>query len=169
MGRKKNIKSGLDRPASSDPVHPLRNTQVLNKEGAVIPADQLQDKIIGLYFSAHWCPPCQEFTPLLREKYMDIIARKHPFEIVFVSNDKEIDQCNEYYKESMPWAILPYTDRPSKKRLMRLYGITALPTLVLVDKEGRLITKDGETVLMNTPFEKLLAQQQKKLFSCVMS
>jgi thiol-disulfide isomerase/thioredoxin len=24
---------------------------------------------IALYFSAHWCPPCQQFTPILKKLY----------------------------------------------------------------------------------------------------
>lgn len=32
-------------------------------------------KIIGLYFSAHWCPPCRQFTPVLSTVYEDMIVR----------------------------------------------------------------------------------------------
>ena len=28
-------------------------------------ADALAHDVIGLYFSAHWCPPCRGFTPKL--------------------------------------------------------------------------------------------------------
>jgi nucleoredoxin len=28
--------------------------------------DALRGKVVAFYFSAHWCPPCQHFTPLLR-------------------------------------------------------------------------------------------------------
>lgn len=29
-------------------------------------AEHLKDKVVVLYFSAHWCPPCRQFTPVLK-------------------------------------------------------------------------------------------------------
>ncbi len=31
--------------------------------------DALNNDIIGIYFSAHWCPPCRGFTPILAKFY----------------------------------------------------------------------------------------------------
>ena len=49
----------------------LGGQQLLRKDGAVVQADEaLTDKkIIAFYFSAHWCPPCRLFTPVLAEFY----------------------------------------------------------------------------------------------------
>jgi len=49
----------------------LTGQQLLKKDGTVVSADSaLADKkIIGFYFSAHWCPPCRLFTPALAEFY----------------------------------------------------------------------------------------------------
>ena len=41
-------------------------------------------EVIGLYFSAHWCPPCRGFTPQLG-KFYDQIKDAKNFEIIFVS------------------------------------------------------------------------------------
>ena len=43
---------------------------VQDKEGKTFPLSSLQGKsVVGLYFSAHWCPPCKGFTPQLAKKY----------------------------------------------------------------------------------------------------
>ena len=49
----------------------LLGQQLLRKTGEVVLADEvLKDKkIIGYYFSAHWCPPCRNFTPILSDFY----------------------------------------------------------------------------------------------------
>lgn len=77
-----------------------------------------ENKTVGLYFSAHWCPPCRGFTPKLAEFYKKLHAEKN-FEIVFVSSDKNEGEFQEYYKE-MPWLALPYSDRHRKVSLLAI-------------------------------------------------
>ena len=49
----------------------LAGQQVLRRDESVVAADVALDgkKIIAFYFSAHWCPPCRLFTPVLAEFY----------------------------------------------------------------------------------------------------
>ena len=49
----------------------LTGQQLLKKTGEVVNANEaLKDKkIICYYFSAHWCPPCRNFTPILQDFY----------------------------------------------------------------------------------------------------
>jgi len=74
-----------------------------------------EGKTVGIYFSAHWCPPCRGFTPKLAEFYKKRHNEKN-FEIVFVSSDKNEDEFQTYRKE-MPWLALPFADRDRKVRL----------------------------------------------------
>ena len=63
----------------------------------------------GLYFSAHWCPPCRGFTPKLIDYYNGWQAAKKDttLEIIFVSSDRTAEECEEYYKD-MPWVALKH-------------------------------------------------------------
>ena len=56
----------------SSNVMDLINGQTLVKaDGSKVGAsDALAGKaIVCLYFSAHWCPPCRAFTPVLKDFY----------------------------------------------------------------------------------------------------
>ena len=60
-------------------------------------------KYIGLYFSAHWCPPCRGFTPSLVDAYKKDLKAKG-LEIIFVSSDRDQKSFMEYYGE-MPLGL----------------------------------------------------------------
>ena len=68
----------------------------------------------GVYFSAHWCPPCRGFTPVLAEFYKKWVEEEgKSLEIVFVSSDRDQEAFDEYYN-SMPWAALKFEFRDEK-------------------------------------------------------
>jgi len=107
-------------------------------------------EVIALYFSAHWCGPCRSFTPELAKTYGTIKSAGKPFEVVFVSSDSDQEAFDEYFGE-MPWLALPYADRKRKTALSKKFKVRGIPTLVLLDGEGNLISKDGRGLLTEDP------------------
>ena len=61
-------------------------------------------RLVGLYFSGHWCGPCRRFTPMLCEFYEHLkeVVPHHGLEIVFVSSDRDIGSFTNYFV-TMPW------------------------------------------------------------------
>lgn len=115
-------------------------------------AKHLENKVIGLYFSAHWCPPCRGFTPKLAETYATMMSRGHvkDFEIVFASSDRDEAAFNEYYGEQ-PWAALVYDDRKRKSQLSDLFDVSGIPTFVIIGKDGKTITDEGRAAISADP------------------
>ncbi|KAL3242465.1 hypothetical protein MRX96_021081 [Rhipicephalus microplus] len=61
---------------------------LIRADGSEHPAEEaLCDvKVVALYFSAHWCPPCRHFTPILADAYAEAKqALPCGAEVVFVS------------------------------------------------------------------------------------
>jgi nucleoredoxin len=96
-------------------------------------------QIYGLYFSAHWCPPCRKFTPQL-VAYYNQIALDHPeFEIIFVSADKSAEDMATYMRESgMPWPAIEYGKLANVPALQKYAG-RGIPDLVIVDASGKVL------------------------------
>jgi len=105
-------------------------------------------KAIGIYFSAHWCPPCRGFTPKLAEFYKD--GLKDKMEIFFVSSDRDQASFDEYFAE-MPWQALPYEKRAEKTLLSETFGVSGIPAFVVLNNDGTLITTDGRSKVAQDP------------------
>ena len=61
-----------------------------------------------------------------------------------MSSDKDASSFDEYFGE-MPWTALPFADRGRKGTLSSKYGVSGIPTLVVLDVMGDLVTKDGRS------------------------
>merc|ERR1719326_438491 len=132
----------------SSPFTALLGATLEGKNGSVSTDEALKDKkAVGLYFSAHWCPPCRGFTPKLASSYTDHLKAKG-MEIVFVSSDRSEDDFKSYFGEQ-PWLALPYADRDLKAKLSKKYKVNGIPSLIVVDAQtGATITKDGRGAVM---------------------
>merc|ERR1711972_164914 len=105
-------------------------------------------KAIGIYFSAHWCPPCRGFTPKLAEFYKNGLKEK--MEIIFVSSDRDKAAFDEYFAD-MPWLALPYDKRKEKEDLSKAFGVKGIPSFVIINPDGTVITEDGRSKAMKDP------------------
>jgi nucleoredoxin len=110
--------------------------------------EKASGKAIGLYFSAHWCPPCRGFTPKLAEFYKD--GLKDKMEIFFVSSDRDQKSFDEYLAE-MPWQALPFEKREEKATLSDMFGVEGIPSFVVLNSDGTVITTDGRSKVMGDP------------------
>lgn len=117
-------------------------------QGKAVALDQLKDKVVGVYFSAHWCPPCRAFTPKLVE-FRD--KNKDKFEVVFVSSDKSAKEQKIYMTETkMLWPSVPFASE-SRTSLGKQFEVRGIPMLVILGPDGRTITLNGRGDVEGSP------------------
>ncbi|OAD52066.1 Nucleoredoxin [Eufriesea mexicana] len=112
--------------------------------------EELRHCFKGIYFSAHWCPPCKAFTPQLVDTYKRIREKGHNFEVIFVSSDRSEESYNIYI-EAMPWLRIPFRQEERRRKLTIALDVQVIPTLVLLDPRDNIITVDGRTELIEDP------------------
>lgn len=113
---------------------------LVDAQGKSVPVSTLQGKVVAVYFSAEWCPPCKAFTPRLVE-FAE--ANKSKLAVVFVSSDRTPEAQAKYmtgYK--MPWAATPHGS-PAGRGLGQEHGVRGIPTLLVFGKDGALASKNG--------------------------
>lgn len=118
----------------------------LIENGTIIDRSQLLEvPLVGLYFSALWCPPCQGFHPIMDNFYKKANNESKKIEMVFCSLDEDEEDFKEYLKK-LPFPAIDYND-PKLEDLISVFQVETIPMLVIFDKNGRLIEKDGRKAL----------------------
>merc|ERR1712151_1257716 len=109
---------------------------------------QTGGKPIGLYLSAHSSPPSRGLKPMRAQVYNSGLKEK--MEIVFVSSDRDENAFKEYFGE-MPWQALPYEKRKEKEELSDAFGVQGIPSFVVINPDGTVITTEGRAKVMSDP------------------
>ena len=110
------------------------------------PFDQktLAGKVVLVDFWATWCGPCVAEIPNVLEQYEKY--HKDGFEVVGISLDQEREALEKFVAEQkLPWPILFEEPKGDgwQHPLATFYGISGIPTVVLIGRDGKVITLDA--------------------------
>ncbi|MCX7432193.1 MAG: TlpA disulfide reductase family protein [Planctomycetia bacterium] len=125
------------------PGHPMEiNGTLLNGK----PFDQktLVGKVVLVDFWATWCGPCVAEIPNVLEQYEKY--HKDGFEVVGISLDQEREALEKFVTDQkLPWPILFEEPKGDgwQHPLATFYGISGIPTVVLIGRDGNVITLDA--------------------------
>lgn len=99
----------------------------------------VKNKYIVLHFWASWCAPCRQNMPELVSVYDKY--KNHGLEIVSLSIENDKNQWTRAINElGMNWPQMSDLSGWDSRNL-KAYDITAIPQLILIDKEGYIINK----------------------------
>ncbi|CAI5487212.1 unnamed protein product, partial [Closterium sp. Naga37s-1] len=101
-------------------------------------ADSLAGKrVVGLYFGAAWCPPCEPLLQRLTSAYHGISEKhgKHALEVVYVSCDTNEREFLESVK-GVPWLAVPFADKATRDALVERFSSKAIPSIVFLDNSA---------------------------------
>ncbi|NQD36766.1 TlpA family protein disulfide reductase [Permianibacter sp. IMCC34836] len=107
----------------------------LSESAAALDLSAYQGKVVYLDFWASWCKPCRQSFPWLAE--MQQRYGKDGFVVVAVNVDKEKALADRFLTE-MPHPFTVEFDPDGT--LATRFGVEAMPSSVLIDKQGHTIT-----------------------------
>jgi nucleoredoxin len=110
-------------------------------------AKRIENKVVGLYFSAQWCPPCRAFSPVLSSFLQRNSDR---FVVIYVSMDKNLEKMKENVA-GKGWLCIPFDD-DVRKHLASTLNVSSIPSLIVLDKNGRpyekVVSRAGRTAIL---------------------
>merc|ERR1712241_1588577 len=121
----------------------------VNKGGEIsettFDAAKVGDKdLVGFYFSAHWCPPCRGFTPVLKDFYEELNeAQPGKLVVIFVTSDRDEESMKSYFAEHGDYYCFKYEDQTLIQTLKSNCSVNGIPPLAVVNKEGKCLKQGG--------------------------
>ena len=105
-------------------------------DGSKVDLADLRGKVVLVDFWATWCPPCIEEAPALVEAYEKF--KDQGFEIVGISLDQDKSALEKFTEENkMTWPQF-FDGKGWDNELAKRFEIQSVPTMWLLDREGKL-------------------------------
>ena len=128
-------------------------------DGTEIDWKSYRGKVVLIDFWATWCGPCVGEIPNMMKMYEKYNAAG--FEILGYSLDQDLDALHKFEEErKLPWKTASQKlslEYKTKKfvDLSQYYGVTGIPTMILVGKDGKVLSTNAR----GPELEKLLKAQ----------
>ena len=114
---------------------------------------KLKGKVVVVQYWATWCEPCKADMPLLKELRTKF---KDNFEVIGVCLDNDKKAMVSFLKENDPrWPQL-FEDGGLESRYAVEMGIQTLPTMMLIDKQGKVVDRNIRAQGLESEVMKLL-------------
>jgi thiol-disulfide isomerase/thioredoxin len=107
--------------------------RLASRAGGEIALSELRGQVVMINFWASWCGPCRAEFPALDEIY----RKYQPMGFTMVGINVESDRADAERFLGMRPVSFPIAFDPDN-RVSGNYGVSAMPTTVLVDRQGRL-------------------------------
>ncbi|TXH23247.1 MAG: AhpC/TSA family protein [Chitinophagaceae bacterium] len=114
--------------------------------GNSISLESLKGKIVLLDFWGSWCVPCRQSFPYLKELYSKY--KNDGFEILGIALEQgqTVEDSKAIWKKTvkeddLPWLQVLNNEEKEVFDAVKSYGVTAFPTQILLDKEGKIIAR----------------------------
>ncbi|GAC1470120.1 MAG: TlpA disulfide reductase family protein [Isosphaeraceae bacterium] len=129
-------------------------------DGPEIDTARTKGKTLLIMFWASWADPVRRDLPELVKVFKKYHAKD--FEIVGVNFDNDRDELQTFLKSNpLPWPQIFEPGGMEKSRLAIDYGIIALPTMILVDAQGKVMNRSIRTAAeLERQLEKGVAANQ---------
>jgi thiol-disulfide isomerase/thioredoxin len=131
-------------------------------DGTTFDPESLKGKVVLVDFWATWCGPCIAELPNLLSNYEQYHDKG--FEVIGISLDNDREALEKFMEErKLPWPIL-YEDSDGSRGwsnpLVEKYGIMGIPTVILMNAEGKVVSLNARGGKLGQLLAELLGEDK---------
>jgi len=117
--------------------------------------ESCRGKYTLIYFWASFDASCKQEYPYMKKLYLDY--RDKGFEIVAISVDEDREKLDMFLRENeVPWINLWDEENRSSPVAVQQYGISAIPTMILLDREGKVVSMEARGLILGRLLDKFI-------------
>ena len=132
---KKQVEDNIAQAKLLKPGMPVPVVAYNNPKGIPVSIADYKGKYLLIDFWASWCGPCRSAIPKVKELYTKY--KEKGFDVLSISIDKDENAWRKaMIEEGMPWA---QTLSPDINKTMDQFLFSGIPTLYLVNREGKIV------------------------------
>ena len=130
---------GLDEKYATDllPVG-TKAPDLIDPNDSIHHIDDFRGRCVVLDFFATWCSDCRKDLPEMKKLYMTYDMEGVEFLGVSFDTDFSVLQ-NFMDKEKLPWRVISDLKKMKESKMAKDYHIKWIPTMYLLDTEGRVL------------------------------
>jgi peroxiredoxin/TolA-binding protein len=130
------------------------NFQAKTSKGAVVDLAKYRGKVVLLQYWATWCEPCKAHMATIKDLYGRY--GHSGFAVIGVSLDSTQQELDAYLAENpLPWPQV-FEEGGLDSHPANDLGILTLPTMLLIDQQGKVVNRNVEVSELEKDLKRLL-------------
>ena len=132
------------------------NFDFQNFDGSRVRLEDYRGKLVLAHFWATWCGPCRYATPAVKA-IDERFGRDPRFVSIHIAEDETLPPAQRYVNAEKLGGVQAWSGPASNSAIVKAYGAATIPTMILIDRDGKVLLATHDSSDLMSAVENALA------------